>query len=413
MTTTHVRELFFPQDELDTEFRTALECLSLTGLRIASGIAIGGSLLVVLMGLLGVPGMSQLFTLERGLPTLALAFVPFGLSFVPSLQPYYRLIGALAGFLVSLEAIFGLMSTVPDPVHAAHLAAIKVTAVMLVAIAAFPMRPLQVLVMGLGITGAMMAVLQRVEQGAIAVVSVFIVTLICTLLATILYRQRASAYRARRKAEKAFEELRSAQARLVVAENARSLGRFAAALSHEFNSPLGALRSSMDTLVSLIGKAGHKVPPDQLEEVATGVAETARQSLRRLTDTIDRIKHFTNLDRAEIQMVNLNELWVDTVALLGGELGGRAGVKLDLKPLPPLKCRPQQLSAVFSNLLRNAAAATDARGTIKITTANRGSHVVLEVHDDGKGIPVERLPYLFDPAFRPEGARVGTGWGLF
>jgi signal transduction histidine kinase len=114
-----------------------------------------------------------------------------------------------------------------------------------------------------------------------------------------------------------------------------------------------------------------------------------------------------------VQVVDLNELWTELVGLLGGEIRQKAEVKLELKPIPPVKCRPQQLTAVFSNLLRNAAAAIDSAGTIQITSDRRGADVVLEIKDDGRGIPAERLSRLFDPTFRKEGARVGTSWGLF
>ena len=155
----------------------------------------------------------------------------------------------------------------------------------------------------------------------------------------------------------------------------------------------------MDTLVSLVAKARQKPPLDGVEELAIEVSQAARQSFLRLRDTVDRMKHLSNLDRAEVQVVDLNQLWVDIVALLGSQLEGKADVKLDLRPIPPVKCRPQQLSAVFSNLLRNAAAAIETGGTIKISSDRRGADVVVEVHDDGKGIPAERLSRLFDPAF--------------
>jgi signal transduction histidine kinase len=71
------------------------------------------------------------------------------------------------------------------------------------------------------------------------------------------------------------------------------------------------------------------------------------------------------------------------------------------------------LTAVFSNLLRNAAAAIESAGTIQITSDQRGADVVLEVRDDGRGIPAERLSRLFDPGFRVQSGRVGTSWGLF
>lgn len=409
-------ELLNPHDERDPGFRTELDRISLTGLYTASGVGIGGPLLVALIGLAGVPGILEVLPFERLRLALLLALVPLVVSLIPGARPHVRLLGIVTGFLISLESILGLMRTVPDPVQAAQIATTKVTLVMLVATAAFPLKPLQALAMGLGVTAALAAALtpgHPFEQPAIPIVTVFLVALICTVMTTVIYRQRASAYWARRAAEESFEALRQAQARLLVSENALSLGRFAAALSHEMNSPLGALGSAMDTLVSLVEKAPRQPPPDRVEELASGVAFTARQSFQRLRETLDRMKHLSNLDRAEVQVVNLNELWVDIVALLGGQLGGKADVKLDLKPLPPVKCRPQQLSAVFSNLLRNAAAAIETAGTIKITSDQRGADVVVEVHDDGKGIPPERLSRLFDPAFRVQGGRVGTSWGLF
>ena len=129
---------------------------------------------------------------------------------------------------------------------------------------------------------------------------------------------------------------------------------------------------------------------------------------------MDRMKQLTNLDRAEEQMVDLNELWSSSVNLLQGELDPKANVLLVLKPLPRVKCKPQQMSAVFANLLRNSADSMDRRGTIQITSDQQGSEVVLEVRDDGRGIAPERLSRLFDPTFRVEGQRVSTtNWGLF
>jgi signal transduction histidine kinase len=223
------------------------------------------------------------------------------------------------------------------------------------------------------------------------------------------------AYRARRAAQESFEELRQAQSKLLMSENAASQGRFAAAVSHELNSPIGALSSALDTLLLAYEKI--RVNPERakaLDEVINGATKSARQSSRRLTETVERMKHLTNLDRAEEQMVDLNELWTSTAALLQGELEQRAEVTLDLHPLPRLKCRPQQMSAVFSNLLRNSASSMEKKGTIRVLSDRRGGEVILEIQDDGRGIPSERLPHLFDPSFRVEGGRVATAnWGLF
>lgn len=102
------------------------------------------------------------------------------------------------------------------------------------------------------------------------------------------------------------------------------------------------------------------------------------------------------------------------MAFLRSELEPRARVKLGLNPLPPVRCRPQQLTAVVSHLLRNAVAAIEDRGNIEVVSDWRDGEIVLEVRDDGRGIPADKLPHLFDPTIRVEGGRVQTtNWGLF
>src|SRR5262249_8185986 len=111
----------------------------------------------------------------------------------------------------------------------------------------------------------------------------------------------------------------------------------------------------------------------------------------------------TNLDRAEEQGVDLNELLRDTIGLVQSELNQRAEIVLDLQPLPILKCRPQQLSAVFLNLLRNAAAHLGDKGKISVTSLQSNSEIMIQVRDAGRGIAADRLPFLFEPNLCSEG----------
>jgi signal transduction histidine kinase len=413
-------DFLFPQDERDPRFRKHLDDLSLKGLRTAATIGVAAPLLMWVLGVVGIPGLLRVFPPERLLISLLLGLVPLGISFVRGAASQARLVGVVAGTLLCLESVSSLWATVPDPIRAAMLLNGKVTLVLLVGVMAFPMKPVHAALMGLLPAGVLYEALRRAglfaEPGGEAplpVVGLVVATLICTALTATLYRERASAYRARRAVEESFEELREAQARLLVSENALSLGRFAAALSHELNSPIGALGSAVETILALHHKADPSFPADRRQDAAQEASRSARLSLDRLRETVNRMKHLSNLDRAEVQMVDLNELWTELVGLLGGELRRKADVKLELKPIPKVRCRPQQLTAVFSNLLRNAAAGIDRTGTIQITSDRRGTDVVLQVKDDGRGIPAERLSRLFDPTFRKDGGRVGTSWGLF
>ena len=59
------------------------------------------------------------------------------------------------------------------------------------------------------------------------------------------------------------------------------------------------------------------------------------------------MQRFSNLDAAEVQAANVNDLINDVAALLEPKYKGKVEVKIDLHPVPPLVCRPQQISAVF------------------------------------------------------------------
>jgi signal transduction histidine kinase len=153
---------------------------------------------------------------------------------------------------------------------------------------------------------------------------------------------------------------------------------------------------------------------ERFEGALTDAARAGRQSLNRLKNTVERMKHLTNLDRAEFQLIDLNELWIDTVAHLQHELEPRADVQMHFSPLPRVEIRPQQISTVFSNLLRNAAAAFETHGTIRLRSSRRRDSIVFEVEDDGRGIPPDKLERLFDLDFQIKGGIVSTtNWGLF
>src|SRR5262245_57505157 len=215
------------------------------------------------------------------------------------------------------------------------------------------------------------------------------------------------------ESQRSFEDLRAAQARLLLNETAASQGRLAAVLSHELNSPIATLRSAVESLVALYKKK-RESDETRLAGIFEDLAHTALESCRRLKELIARMQRFTNLDRAEEQAVDLNELLRDTIGLLQSELNEGAEVILDLKPLPTVKCRPQQLSAVFLNLLRNAAAHLGEKGKISVSSLQSDTEIVIQVCDNGRGITAERLASLFEPTFAVKEGRVASAnWGLF
>jgi signal transduction histidine kinase len=410
---------FLPDEEKrDRRFREELERLSVIGCRVIAGVCIGGPLFGLISWLTWAPEVQNFVSVATAVAILLIGLFTLALSFWQKVRPYARALGIANGYLVFMFNSF----SGAEIENAVFLLPTNFMMILLVGIAALPIKPLQVAGLGLLMSASVAALFpllgispQVLEQLPALMAMSFQITLIGTALTAVVYHQRVVAYRARRAAQESFEELRQAQSKLLMSENAASQGRFAAAVSHELNSPIGALSSALDTLLLAYEKI--RVNPERakaLDEVINGATKSARQSSRRLTETVERMKHLTNLDRAEEQMVDLNELWTSTAALLQGELEQRAEVTLDLHPLPRLKCRPQQMSAVFSNLLRNSASSMEKKGTIRVLSDRRGGEVILEIQDNGRGIPSDRMLHLFDPTFRVEGGRVAAAnWGLF
>ena len=89
-------------------------------------------------------------------------------------------------------------------------------------------------------------------------------------------------------------------------------------------------------------------------------------------------------------------------------------LELDFQPLPAVLLRPQQISAVFSNLLHSAIEGLNSGDQVLLTTRQVHSQVEVTVEDNGKGLSAQELANIFDPAFKVKGGRISTGnWGLF
>ena len=214
----------------------------------------------------------------------------------------------------------------------------------------------------------------------------------------------------------AAEALRRSEAKVLLAEYGASMGRFSAALSHELNSPIGALRSTLQSGNALAAKKA-ALPPErrhELEELEATLRRTAIESVERLHQIVLRMQRFTNLDRNEILRVDLNSLLQDVVDILKAGLKSDVHLELNFQSLPSLRLRPQQMSAVFSNLLQSAIERLDGGGHVSLTTRPIHSLVEVIVEDSSKGMSAEELANIFDPAFKVKGGRVSTGnWGLF
>jgi signal transduction histidine kinase len=120
------------------------------------------------------------------------------------------------------------------------------------------------------------------------------------------------------------------------------------------------------------------------------------------------------MDRGDTVEVDLHEGLETTLKVLGYKLK-HSEIKLVRdydRDLPKLTVRGSELNQVWTNLLDNAIDALGQTGTITITTHADGECAVVEISDDGPGVPEEVAPRIFDPFFTTKDVGAGTGLGL-
>ncbi len=223
---------------------------------------------------------------------------------------------------------------------------------------------------------------------------------------------------------RANRELRETQAQLVQSEKMASLGLLVAGIAHEINTPVGAIKSTYDTLVRGVEKVRRvlekEAPPELIRKGALArTFEIMEKSFRvlasatdRVTILVRRLRSFARLDEAELKQVDIHEGLEDTLMLIHHEIKQGIEVVREYGEVPPISCYPGRLNQVFLNLLINARQAIEGEGRIVIRTWHAGGKVHVSIADNGRGIPEAHLSRIFDPGFTTKGVGVGSGLGL-
>ena len=145
---------------------------------------------------------------------------------------------------------------------------------------------------------------------------------------------------------------------------------------------------------------------------AMTLLQEAKESTRRITELVNAVKSYSQLDRAETQRVDIAEGLESTLVMLGHKLGNEIKVVRDFTDLPEMDVRPGELNQVWTNLIDNAIDAMDGAGTLTITTCIDGDDVVVSIGDTGPGMPADVQARAFEPFFTTKDVGKGTGLGL-
>ena len=144
----------------------------------------------------------------------------------------------------------------------------------------------------------------------------------------------------------------------------------------------------------------------------SGLLDDVERSAGRVSEIVRMMEGYSYMDQAPLQDVDINRSLQDTVSVLGYKLGG-VEVGLDLDPtLPRVAAYGGELNQVWTALLANAIDAVGGGGRVGVRTTCEKDLVLVEVSDDGPGIPEPIRGRIFEPFFTTKDVGSGTGLGL-
>jgi signal transduction histidine kinase len=133
----------------------------------------------------------------------------------------------------------------------------------------------------------------------------------------------------------------------------------------------------------------------------------------RIAEIVKALKNYTYMDRAPIQEVNIHEGLDNTLIILQSKLKEGVAVRREYTAdLPRIQAYGSELNQVWTNIIDNAIAAMKGHGELILRTHGDSQGVVVEIEDNGPGIPEANLSKLFDPFFTTKPPGEGTGLGL-
>src|ERR1700722_18618847 len=182
------------------------------------------------------------------------------------------------------------------------------------------------------------------------------------------------------------------------------------------------------------GLARRNIKPEMIESLF-GIldAETARAALiriaasveiasllheiesstSRISDLVGAIKEYTNMDQAPVQNVDVVKGLETTLTILNHKLKQGVAVVRDYQRDPILvNSFVSELNQVWTNIIDNAIDAMHGKGELRVRTYRDDKCAVVEISDNGPGIPSEVQPHIFEPFFTTKGVGEGTGLGL-
>ena len=203
------------------------------------------------------------------------------------------------------------------------------------------------------------------------------------------------------KLAETYTELQTSMEQLRRADRLSALGELSAGLAHEIRNPLGSLEGAVAIL--------HR--SSLAEKTRQEFAEMAGREVVRLKGLLTNFLEFARPQSPRRTMIE-PQLLLESVSQLAGETAKMAGVRIHIEDshAASIFVDAEQIKQVLLNLVLNAVQAMPNGGDVTLRSHQADGSLILEVTDQGVGIPPENLERIFDPFFTTRAG--GTGLGL-
>jgi signal transduction histidine kinase len=206
------------------------------------------------------------------------------------------------------------------------------------------------------------------------------------------------------------------QAKYYHAEKMATIGLLAAGVAHEINNPLTSIQGFTKGLQRRMARFCQLLDDTELKNDFSEYLEIISKECRRCSKIVQSLLTFSPRRTNEFSRINLIPLIRNVLRILHHKLKHYPDdlIRLNLDDhLPAIEGNAAELEQVILNLVLNALDAVGGQGVIDVCARRAdGEQVVLEVADDGCGIPAEDLPKLFEPFFTSKPVGKGIGIGL-
>ncbi len=201
------------------------------------------------------------------------------------------------------------------------------------------------------------------------------------------------------------KKLKNTEMQLIQSEKMATVGVLAGGVAHEINTPLGAILLNAEILLREIEAKPHKEMLEKIEE-----------STRQCMGIIEMLLQYSRKTSAKFEELDLNRAIDRSCAFLEHQLlRDKIRFLKQQGMVSPIEGNFNELMQVFTNLIINAKEAIKSikeSGTITIKSYQQGDFAVVQIKDDGIGIPEEHNGKIFDPFFTTKDVGKGTGLGL-